>query len=311
MSALPGSRVLVTGAGGQLGSTLISSTDHFEFVSLTHAGLDIADAGSVKAMLDEARPGVIVNCAAWTAVDLAEQQEEAAYRCNADGPRNLADWCFRNSCHLVHISTDYVFDGQKPLFNAYVEEDAVAPVSVYGKSKLLGEEAIRDTGWQEYSILRTAWLYGRNGKNFLKTMLRLVLSDPTREYKVVADQYGSPTSADALARQIVAVIENNAYGTMHATSHGYCSWYEFACEFFSLMGIEHRLQPCKTEEYPTAAVRPENSILENAVLTEQGLDTFNDWRDDLALFVESYAEELHTEVEQALVRSTLAENTRA
>jgi len=292
-------KIFVAGDQGQLGRQLLESIDHATVAGASQFDLDLRDANRCCDILDDIKPDVIVNCAAYTAVDAAEQDQEAAFAVNAEVPAMLARWCAANGCHLVQISTDYVFSGRKPLFESYTEADLTEPVSVYGRSKLLGEESIKLHESLRYSILRTAWLYGVHGSNFLKTMLRLVLAQPERDFKVVSDQFGSPTSTDALVREIHGVINNHAYGTFHATSHGYCSWYEFACEFFAELGIEHCLRPCSTADYPTAAQRPANSILANDRLLQLGLDFFVDWRDDLALFVESYGRQLIAEASAA------------
>ncbi|MBT8148334.1 MAG: dTDP-4-dehydrorhamnose reductase [Pseudomonadales bacterium] len=289
MNPLGGARkILVTGDRGQLGCRVINTIANAEVVTASSCELDLRDSLNCASILDRVQPDVIINCAAYTAVDDAEHDQHTAFAVNADGPKTLASWSAANDCHLVHVSTDYVFSGSKPLFESYLESDATGPVSIYGKSKLLGEENIRQQDNLQYSILRTAWLYGAQGRNFLKTMLRLVIKQPEREFKVVSDQFGSPTSADSLTRAILGVVDNAACGTFHATSHGYCSWFELACEFFAGLGIEHRLAPCTTAEYPTAARRPANSILANARLNELDLDFFMHWRDDLALFIESY-----------------------
>jgi dTDP-4-dehydrorhamnose reductase len=285
-------KILLTGAAGQLGNALLSNASDDNLVALARQQLDLGDTDKIVQALNAETPAIVINCAAWTAVDAAEDNQETAFAVNAEAPRILANWCIQNNAYLLHVSTDYVFSGNKPLFEPYSETDQPDPVSVYGKSKLLGEQYIVNSGIQQYAILRTAWLYGAVGKNFLKTMLRLVLADPARELKVVDDQYGSPTSVDAVARQISAVLGNQLQGIYHATAHGFCSWYSFACEFFSLLNLPHNLEPCTTSEYPTPASRPENSILENTRLAEQDCDTFLSWQDELKLFVEANGQRL-------------------
>jgi dTDP-4-dehydrorhamnose reductase len=207
----------------------------------------------------------------------------------------LAEWAAANGSFLVHVSTDYVFPGDKPLFDSCLETDATGPVSEYGRSKLGGEQAILNSG-ADAAILRTAWLYGANGKNFLKTMLRLALQAPEREIRVVNDQYGSPTGSHTLARQIVAVVDAGASGVFHATSEGHCSWYDLARRFLTLMEVPFCMSPCATDEYPTPAKRPVNSILENAALKQRGLNVFEDWQAELAEFVRCHRDELICEV---------------
>lgn len=248
--------------------------------------------------LNSLRPDVIVNCAAYTAVDACET-DPLCWKVNADGPKHLAEWAAANGAFLIHISTDYVFAGDKPLFQSLEESETPAPVSEYGKSKLAGEQAILASGAQA-AILRTAWLYGANGKNFLKTMLRLALQNPEKEIRVVNDQFGSPTWSHTLARQIAAVIEAQATGVFHATSEGYCSWFDLASRFLQLMDVPHRIVPCTTAEYPTPAKRPANSILENAALKKAGLNLFAGWDDELACFVDRNREALLNETRKLI-----------
>lgn len=257
--------------------------------------IDISDRFQCLEKLDELFPSVIVNCAAYTAVDACET-DHACWGANAAGPKHLAEWVATNGAFLVHVSTDYVFSGDKPLFEAYVETDPTGPVSEYGRSKLAGEQAILESG-AEAAILRTAWLYGANGKNFLKTMLRLTLQNPDKEFKVVNDQFGSPTWSQTLARQAVAVVEAKATGVFHATSEGYCSWFDLACAFLEEMGAPHNFIPCSSEEYPTPAKRPANSILENSQAKQLGINVFDAWRDELRAFVSECGDLVLKEVE--------------
>ena len=287
--------ILVVGSNGQLGSDCISVMEKAGTVLGTDfPEIDIADESRTREILDRLRPAVIVNCAAYTAVDACES-DSACWRVNADGPRHLAKWAAENTAFLMHVSTDYVFDGEKPLFSTYTEEDTPAPVSEYGKSKRSGEQAIMDSG-ADAAILRTAWLYGATGKNFLKTMLRMALQDPKRELRVVNDQFGSPTWSRTLARQIAAVVEARATGLFHATSEGYCSWYDLADGFLKQMGIPFQMAPCTSAEYPTPARRPQNSILENARLQDAGINVFGDWREELEMFVIECGESILNEV---------------
>lgn len=304
----PAQTILLLGDSGQLGTALqllFSSTaaSGSTFIRGSDYQLDLGDREVVLAILNDVRPEIIINAAAYTAVDLAEQEREQAFRVNADGPATLAKWCADHNATLIHISTDYVFAGDKPLYQAYSEDDPVSPVSVYGQSKLAGEQHIQSAMQQNYAILRTAWLYGAQGKNFIKTMLRLVCDKPEQTFKVVDDQYGSPTSTAALARQILMLLDKRysaagLQGVYHATSTGHCSWYQFACEFFALMQIDHNLVPCSTEEYPTPARRPANSILANSRLADLGVDSFVPWQDDLAQFVAAFGEQLLTTVQK-------------
>jgi dTDP-4-dehydrorhamnose reductase len=274
-------KILVTGCNGQLGSDCMSVLSGAAGLDVPE--IDITDSVQCSEQLDRCRPDVIVNCAAYTAVDDCET-DPGCWEVNARGPGILAEWAARNGAFLVHISTDYVFDGAKPLFHAYTESDPTEPCTQYGRSKLAGEEAVFRSG-ADACVLRTAWLYGRNGKNILKTMLRLATERPQREIRVVDDQFGSPTWSYTLARQIAAVIEAGSTGVFHAASGGYCSWFELSDTFLSLMGVEYRMVPCTTEEFPRPAPRPRNSILENSMLNQYGLNMFDDWRSELEAFV--------------------------
>lgn len=292
-------KILVTGGRGQLGTAVTRClADDFDCVAKSSAEFDLTEAEQCIARLDEVMPDVVVNCAAYTAVDKAEEDAERAFKVNAEAPAMLAKWCAEHDKFLLHVSTDYVFAGDKPLFEAYREDEATSPLSVYGQSKLLGEQNIEAAMTDRYAILRTAWLYGSEGSNFLKTMLRIAPLSATKEIKVVDDQFGSPTSADSLARQIRAVIEARAEGVFHATSHGYCSWFDLADAFLAQLGVEHQFKRCSTAQYPTAAKRPTNSILANYRLASLGLDVFTDWSDELALFVAQYGERLLAESTQ-------------
>ncbi|NOU35961.1 MAG: dTDP-4-dehydrorhamnose reductase [Kiritimatiellaceae bacterium] len=276
------SNVLVIGCNGQLGADCMSVFGA-RAIGIDLPEIDITDRGQCFGKLDAIRPSAIVNCAAYTAVDACET-DPACWKVNATGPKHLAEWAAKNGAYLVHISTDYVFSGGNPLFESSVETDIPAPVSEYGKSKLAGEQAVLESG-ADAAILRTAWLYGAHGKNFLKTMLRLALQNPDREIRVVNDQFGSPTWSYTLARQIAAVVKVRATGIFHATSEGYCSWFDLASRFLQRMAVPHRIAPCTTADYPTPARRPANSILENAALKQRGLNLFETWDVELERFV--------------------------
>ncbi|MEN7973699.1 MAG: dTDP-4-dehydrorhamnose reductase, partial [Verrucomicrobiota bacterium] len=270
-------KVLITGSKGQLGSDCL---DVFKDISgLTGVDLpevDLSNRSQCLEVLDRLQPDVIINCAAYTAVDACET-DKSCWKANADLPAHLADWTEVNGAFLVHVSTDYVFSGDKPLYEALLETNEPNPVSEYGRSKLAGERAIAERT-ERFAILRTAWLYGANGKNFLKTMLRLTLQNPGKEFKVVDDQWGSPTWSYTLARQIRAVAEKCATGIFHASSEGYCSWYNLACTFLDQLGIAHDFVPCTSDEFPTPTKRPFNSIMENARAKELGINVFDDWK---------------------------------
>jgi len=277
-------KILVVGANGQLGTDCISVLNSFNIVhGVDFPEIDISDNKHVWKCLDTYLPDVIVNCAAYTAVDACED-DTTCWKVNANGPAYLAGWVQQNNAFLIQISTDYVFNGKKSLFSSYTESDTSDPCSEYGRSKLAGEQFLQESE-AEIAILRTAWLYGANGTNFLKTMLRLALQNPEREIRVVGDQFGSPTCSHTLAQQISKIIEAKVTGLFHATSEGYCSWYELAHYFLTKMNVPFRMKACTSLEYPTRAHRPKNSILENKVLKDLRLNVFDDWKKELDAFV--------------------------
>ncbi|MDY6990161.1 MAG: dTDP-4-dehydrorhamnose reductase [Thermodesulfobacteriota bacterium] len=289
-------KVLICGGRGQLGNdcTRVMTPSH-EVVSTDLEELDITDLSAVDDMIRRATPHVVINCAAYTRVDECETKQEVARKVNVDGPRHLALAVEEQGGRLIHISTDYVFDGAKQVPEPYVEEDAPHPVSCYGRTKLEGEEAVREIA-KGHIIVRTAWLYGHHGQNFLKTMLRLASRNPGKEIRVVHDQFGSPTWSYRLALQIARLMEANGRGTYHATSEGHCTWYELATYFLERMGVSHHVVPCTSAEYPTPASRPKNSILENRHLKQEGLNLMMDWKEDLDQFVSRHREDLLREV---------------
>lgn len=287
-------KIAVVGHRGQLGRDLMQVlAANYELVGLDLPEFDFTDPDPVNRFVAQKRPDGIVNCAAFTAVDACESQQKAAWAANADGPRHLVTAAATIGARLIHISTDYVFDGKRPLPKAYREEDATGPVAYYGISKLAGEQAILKSG-SEHAILRTAWLYGAHGKNFLKTILTHALAG--KPLRVVDDQVGCPTWSWRLARQIAAVIENNASGLFHATGQGHCSWYELARRFLEKMQVACEITPCTSAEYPTPAVRPLNSILENRHLQRLGIDCMRPWQEDLDRFVAQHGLHLKQEV---------------
>ncbi len=285
-------KILITGGRGQLGHDVsqVLGQEH-KVVSCSSQELDISSQAAVDAAIAALHPDILINCAAYTAVDSCEKEKELAWKVNAGGPENLARGMEARGGRLIHISTDYVFDGNKPITERYTEEDQVGPLSEYGSSKLAGEEAVTEIS-SDHLILRTAWLYGWQGKNFLKTMLRLALANPFRELRVVNDQYGSLTWTATLARQIQAVLTSDLQGIAHATAEGASTWFQGACYFLDAMEVPHNLVPCSTSEYPTPAHRPTNSILENRRLKQAGVSVFTSWQHDIDAFVHQYKEEL-------------------
>lgn len=258
-------RVLVLGAGGQLGRELLLTADpQAECIALTRRELDIGDRDAVAARLEALAPQVIINAAAYTAVDAAEDDALAAQRANAVGPANLAQSCRDLGVRLLHVSTDFVFDGRSS--RPYPTDAATAPLGQYGHSKLAGEQAVSDT-FSDALIMRSSWVYSRFGANFVKTMLRLM--SERDELAVVADQVGSPTWARGLASALwAAAARPGLRGIYHWSDAGQCSWYDFAAAIFeeaSALGILHRavkISPITSSEYPTAAARPRYSVLD-------------------------------------------------
>ncbi len=287
--------ILICGSKGQLGHdcTQVLRRSHkvHHFSSME---LDIAEPKIVNEVLGKIEPDVVINCAAFTKVDECETNKDLAWKVNVEGPRNLGIAAKRIGAQLIHFSTDYVFDGRKPAPETYTEQSKPNPGSYYGISKLGGEEAVRNT-IDDHMILRTAWLYGLSGQNFIKTMLRLALEDPAREIKVINDQFGSPTWSLQLALQVEKLIDVGAKGAYHATSEGYCTWYQLAICFLEKMGVPHSVIPCSTEEYPTPAKRPMNSILENQRLNQAGVNIMDNWKIGLERFVSMYKEDLMIE----------------
>ena len=286
---------MICGSSGQLGYDCAQVMGRsYEVVPTDLEELDITDLAAVDKMISQITPDVVINCAAYTNVDECETRQALAWKVNVEGPRNLALGVKKHGGQLIHVSSDYVFDGTRGAPEPYVEEDEPNPLSYYGKTKLESELAVREIT-ERHIILRAAWMYGVKGHNFLKTMLRLALENSGKEIKVVNDQYGSPTWSYRLSLQMAKLVETGGQGTYHATAKGHCSWYEMACYFLERMGVAHSLTPCTTEEYPTPASRPRNSILENRHLRENGVDLMPHWQTDLDQFVSLFATQLMRE----------------
>ena len=252
-------KVLITGAGGQLGCALQKVLSDQEVVALNRAELDIANLDDVRSAVAAHRPDAVINCAAYTAVDLAEPDEAGAFKLNADGARHLAIATAEMNIALAQVSTDYVFDGagNRP----YHENDLTNPQSVYGRSKLAGEQAVASINPRHY-IARTAWLYHHepaNAKNFPKTMLA---QSHRQSVKVVNDQHGSPTYAPHLAAAIARLIETDSYGVYHLAGAGSATWFDLTVRLYQLFGVKTVVEPCATDEFPRPAPRPAYSALE-------------------------------------------------
>ena len=275
-------RVLITGATGMLGRTLARRwAARHEVQPLGRAQLDVTDAGACDRVVAALRPQVVVHCAAHTAVDRCESEVEAAYRLNAVGSLNVAMACHRHGSRMVALSTDYVFAGDAD--RPYHEWDVPAPRTVYGASKLAGEQAVRNH-CPDHVIARVAWLYGAGGPSFVHTMLKLGAQDGP-PMRVVADQFGNPTSTDAVADALDAVLECGVAGTVHLTCEGEATWCDLAAEIFRRCGYSRGIIPCTTAEYPRPAPRPANSRLDKLALRAQGLSPMPDWREALQHFL--------------------------
>lgn len=260
-------RALILGAAGMLGQDLLfalKARGH-EVVPAIRAEADVTDPGTLLRVVRGCRPDVICNCAAYTMVDLAESNSCEAYAVNGAGARNVASAAVEIGAHVIHLSTDYLFDGSR--VEGYAEWDPIAPLSVYGRSKALGEFQVKSVN-PKHTIVRTQWLYGRGGPNFVKTILQL--GHDRGEVQVVADQFGSPTYTRDLAEALTALAEDRAYGTYHITNSGTCSWKEFAETIFRLGGLKVRVNPITTNQLARPAIRPLHAVLINQMWLADG-----------------------------------------
>lgn len=286
-------RVLVTGVGGQLGYDVMNELKRRGYEAfgsdITESAdiqLDITDKYAVETVLKELQPDAVIHCAAWTAVDAAEDEEnkEKVYAVNVTGTRNIAEVCKKNNCKMIYISTDYVFDGQgtEP-WQADCKD--FAPLNYYGQTKLEGELAVAEL-LDKFFIVRIAWVFGLNGKNFIKTMINVGKKYDT--VRVVNDQIGTPTYTYDLARLLVDMVETEKYGYYHATNEGgYISWYDFCCEFYKQYGLKTKVIPVTTEEYGLSkAARPFNSRLDKSKLKEMGFEPLPTWQDAVKRYLE-------------------------
>ncbi|WP_317966254.1 dTDP-4-dehydrorhamnose reductase [Paenibacillus sp. CCS19] len=275
-------RIVVTGANGQLGRELMLRSDPaYELFGFGRAELDITDLAQCRAALERIKPDAVIHCAAYTAVDRAETDSDAAYQVNAAGSRNIAIAAREAGAKLAFVSTDYVFDGRST--TPYNEYDRTNPLTVYGKSKLAGEQLVQSLH-DRYFVVRTAWVYGAHGANFVRTMLRLGEAGGT--LKVVSDQLGSPTYTADLAQMLLTLVTTEAYGIYHATNSGSCSWYEFAAAIFEEGGLAAQAVPCTTAEFPRPAPRPAYSVLDHSALRANGLPPMRHWREALRDFMQ-------------------------
>lgn len=275
-------RVLVTGVKGQLGHDVMNELAKrgYQGIGVDVDEMDITDAAAVEEVITREKPDKIVHCAAYTAVDAAEDQVDLCRKVNAEGTRNIALMCKKMDIPMLYLSTDYVFDGEGE--RAWEPDDERHPLNVYGQTKYEGELAIEEL-LEKYFIVRIAWVFGINGKNFIKTMLKLGETHDT--LTVVNDQIGSPTYTYDLSRLLVDMIETEAYGRYHATNEGLCTWYEFAKEIFTQAGMDVKVLPVTSDEYPAKARRPHNSRMNKDKLEEKGFKRLPTWQDALGRYL--------------------------
>jgi len=278
-------RILVTGANGQLGRELVElqAPRDMEIIGLDRKKLDITDLAQCRNVFQTYKPDAVIHCAAYTKVDQAESEPDEAYRVNAYGTRNAALAAQEFGAKFVYVSTDYVFDGRadKP----YREYDRTDPQTVYGQSKLAGEQLVQSLT-SRYFIVRTSWVYGKYGANFVKTMLKL--AEERDRLKVVHDQIGSPTYTLDLARFLLELVRTDYFGIYHASNSGICSWYEFAKAIFEERGLNVQVEPCTTEEFPRPAPRPAWSVLDQGAIRAHGFKPIRPWREALRSFLQQH-----------------------
>ncbi|MBQ8233372.1 MAG: dTDP-4-dehydrorhamnose reductase [Lachnospiraceae bacterium] len=276
-------KVLVTGVKGQLGYDVVNELEKrgLEAVGVDIDEMDITDAVSVDKVIKETSPDAVIHCAAYTAVDAAEDNVELCRKVNADGTANIAKVCKELDIKMMYISTDYVFDGQGE--RPWEPDDERHPLNVYGQTKYEGEVAVTDA-LDKFFIVRIAWVFGVNGKNFIKAILNKAETVDT--LTVVNDQFGSPTYTFDLARLLVDMIQSDKYGFYHATNEGICTWYEFACEIIRQAGLNTKVLPVSADQYPAKAKRPTNSRMSKEKLTENGFEKLPAWQDALKRYLE-------------------------
>ena len=279
-------KILVTGVNGQLGYEIVKELNnkgYTDILAVDKDEMDITNKDMVNNVIKNYHPDVIFHCAAWTAVDKAEDEKEACYNVNVNGTKYISEAAKEIDAKLIYISTDYVFDGTKE--GLYEIDDEVNPKSVYGETKYEGEELVRQNNLKHF-IVRISWVFGINGNNFIKTMLKL--AETRNELTVVADQFGSPTYTVDLAKLLVEMSETEKYGTYHANNEGYCNWAEFAEYIFKVNNKEVNVKHITSEEYPQKAYRPRNSKLSKQSLDDNGFNRLPSWENA----VERYSKEL-------------------
>ena len=284
--------IVILGGTGMLGSECrqVFDQDH-DIIAPNKEELDIISWDGVIENLQKVSPELVINCAGFTDVDASETEAFAVRKINVEGPRNLAQGSARFKCRLIHISSDYVFDGQKIMPQPYFEDDTLNPLSAYGKSKMDSEVAVRENS-PYYIIVRTGWLYGIRGGNFVKSIIAQALQKKRAVLRVVDDQFGSPTWTYRLALQLKELVQNEGRGTYHATAEGYCSRVEYAEHIIEKLGITATVEPCSMKDFKGSARRPANCLLENRLLRKQGINIMRDWKKDLDFFLEKFGQDL-------------------
>jgi dTDP-4-dehydrorhamnose reductase len=285
-------RILLLGSSGLLGhdcKEVLSNA--YEVIAPEREELDIMSWDIVIEKMQKVSPDIVLNCAAFTDVDACEKEHFKVRKANLEGPRNLAQGSARFNCKVVHISSDYVFDGKKSLPQPYFEDDSIEPLSAYGRSKYESEVAVKENA-PNYIIIRSGWLYGVKGKDFIKSILNNTLGKKRKTLRVVNDQFASPTWSYRLAMQIKELIDHDAKGTYHATAEGYCTPYELSQHVFKRLKLKISLEAISLNDYKHAAKRPQNCILENRLLKKQGLNVMVDWKEDLDVFLDQFGKDL-------------------
>lgn len=274
-------KILVTGVKGQLGYDVVNEAEkrNISAVGVDIDEMDITNKQQVNDVIKAGKYDAVVHCAAWTAVDKAEDMVEVCRKVNAEGTENIARVCEELDIPMMYFSTDYVFDGEGT--TPWSEYDKRHPLNVYGQTKYEGELIVEKL--KKHFIIRIAWVFGKNGNNFIKTMLRL--GKERGAVSVVSDQVGSPTYTYDLARLVVDMIQTDQYGTYHATNEGICSWYEFACEIFKQAGMDVSVTPVSSTEFPAKAKRPSNSRMNKGELDKHGFDRLPTWQDALGRYL--------------------------
>ena len=276
-------KVLVTGVKGQLGYDVVKECEKrgIEAIGVDVEEMDITDAAACERVITESKADAVIHCAAYTAVDAAEDNEDLCRKVNAEGTRNIAEVCRKLDIKMMYFSTDYVFNGQGE--RPWEPDDPREPLNVYGQTKYEGELAVQEL-LEKYFIVRIAWVFGVNGKNFIKTMLRL--GRERGAVSVVDDQIGSPTYTYDLARLVVDMIQTDRYGIYHATNEGLCSCYEFACQIFKAAGMNQvKVTPVDSTAFPAKAKRPHNSRMDKSKLAENGFEPLPSWEDALERYL--------------------------